>query len=140
MKIAVLAAATSLLVIACSSSDDGANCTIAGTWSVESQQESGTCPDLGSDTYTITASGGQYEIEFAGVRGFCDAQPSGTCGLQAKCDAIAQDAVEPGARATIQYALTFEASRFTGTVTIAVPKTTAADACTSTYRLTGIRR
>jgi hypothetical protein len=127
-------------LFACSSSTDGNACTIAGTYGVESEQQGGACPDLGSDTYTITADGSQFRLEYQGAQGFCDAQSSGTCGLQAKCDGAVRDPVDPRALATIQYALTFTESGFTGTVDISLPATASAPACTGSYKLTGKRR
>lgn len=141
-------AAGALLVglsIACSSSTDGDECMIAGTYAVTGAAETGnTCPDDVNETttYTVSPTGDTFAVEIQGVQGACVGRRVGTCGLQGKCDVGVKDAVDPqNATGTLQFSWTFAGDGFKGSVTVAVPAAkTLPGGCSGTSAQTGVRR
>ena len=140
----VLAAASLVaLLVACSSSTDGEDCAIVGTYSVLGTIESGNCPDPGSDpvTYTISPRGSVYAVEIQGLGGACAAEQTGTCKVQGKCDLGVTDAKDPNAKGTFQFSWTFTASGFSGVATVSIPDAASLPGgCSGTVKHNASRR
>lgn len=128
----------------CSSGKDDA-CVIEGTYGFTGKRQSGSCPELGDSESTVTITdlgGGEFGLEFLGVKGGCVARKVGACGLQAKCDITLTDASDPrDSAATVQYSWAFDSSGFTGSAALAFPATKSlGPACTGNYKQSGRRR
>lgn len=142
-----------LLLVGCSSSaSSGESCPFEGTYTFTNMLESGMCmapADAGAQssnsvgTVTITANGGSYVLQLAGVTGGCIATQVGSaCKLQADCPVTITDAIDPtNATGTFQYSWTFTESGFTGLTTVnAPPAKSLPDGCSATDSSTGTRR
>ena len=143
MRHALAAALSLLLAAACSSSTDGEECTIVGTYTVSAETEGGDCPDAKDGmTYTISRVGDAYGVEIQGLSGGCIADPVGTCKLQGKCDLAISDATDPSnARGTAQYSWTFTGSGFSGSMAISIPPAASLPGgCSGSSRQTATRR
>lgn len=141
----VLAAASLLVVLAaCSSSTDGDECPIVGTYAVTGASETGnTCPDSVNETttYTISAVGSGYAVQLQGVQGSCDAQPVASCKIQGSCAVGVKDAKDPNAKGTLQFSWTFTPDGFKGSMSVAVPDAASVPGgCSGTSAQTGVRR
>lgn len=141
----LVAASLVALVVACSSSTDGEECVIVGTYSATGVQESGNCPASGSDapvTDTITKIGeGRYGLEIQGISGGCVLDQVEACKLQGKCDLGIIDAINPADRGTVQYSWTFTKDGFSGFSAITIPPAKSLpDGCSASAKVTGTRR
>lgn len=133
-----------LLAVACSSSTDGDECLIVGTYAVTGASEAGnTCPDSINETttYTISADGAGYDVQIQGIQGFCDAQPVTSCKIQGSCAVGVKDAKDPNAKGTLQFSWTFTEGGFKGSMSVAVPDAASVPGgCSGTSAQTGVRR
>lgn len=144
MRHVLVAASLIALVVACSSSTDGEDCQIEGTYTATGKLESGNCPagDGSPVTDTITKlSNGQYGLEIQGTTGGCTLDLVGTCKLQGKCGIAVSDATNPGDTGTVQYSWTFTANGFDGFSAVTIPPAKSLpDGCSASVHVTGTRR
>lgn len=143
MRVAPLLAAG--FFVACSSSAEGEECTIAGTYTVVGAAETGnTCPDTSNakTTYTVSPAADAFAVEIQGVQGTCVGRRVGACGLQGKCDVAVKDAVNPlDATGTFQFSWTFDETGFKGSATVDIPAAASLPGgCSGTSVQTGVRR
>jgi hypothetical protein len=113
-------------------------------------QESGDCnieSDPAGVTITITArppevtSGAPYAVEAQGLSGRCYAESPGACKIQAHCELVVTDALDPSNDiGTLQYVWTFDTAGFSGTNSVSIPPAKSLpDGCRGTAKATGKR-
>jgi hypothetical protein len=134
-----------IIIAACSSSTEGEECRIEGTYTATGKLESGNCPiDDGAAPVTDTITklpDGRYRLEIQGTTGACDLDLVGACKLQGKCGLSINDPVTPGDTGTVQYSWTFTPTGFTGFSAVTIPPAKGLpDGCSGTANVTGTRR
>lgn len=130
--------------------DEEADCTIAGTYSLTGERESGNCPtgdgDEGATAITISpappSSAADYSLQIAGVEGRCPLTKLSACKLQGKCDLAVPSPLDPAnAIGSIQYTWTFSRSGLSGFSALSLPPTkTLPEGCSATEKSTGTLR
>lgn len=148
----VLAAASLLaLVVACSSSTDGEECAIVGTYSMTGELESTTCklPPGASAATTVQVSAAaagedaDFAWSFEGAKGACGLKrvSPGSCKLEGRCPITITDATTADNQAQILISWTFTAGGFSGVSSLTAPPfKDNPDGCVQTVRNTATRR
>lgn len=134
-----------LIMVRCSS-DDAPVCMVDGTYSVTDEIESGNCPDSGPDVVTDTFRTYPDGLVALDIQGAPELTPVGvvnemctwtSSGVATVTDALSED----NNKATLQYSYTFNATGFSGILSVAIPPTKdLPNGCTGTARVTGVRR
>lgn len=151
MRHALAAASLLVLAAACSSSTDGEDCTIVGTYAMTGTIESTTCnfpPGDGTPT-TVQVSQAPAEIDaeyvwaFAGATGSCGLKrvSPGSCRLEGRCPLTITDATTSSNQGQILISWTFTAGGFSGVSTLTAPPfKDHPDGCVQTAKNTATRR
>lgn len=139
------------VVVACSSSTDGEDCSIVGTYSMTGEIESTTCnfpPGNGAPT-TVQVSQAPAELDadyvwsFAGATGSCGLKrvSPGSCKLEGRCPITITDATTANNQAQILVSWTFTADGFAGVTTLTAPPVKDnPDGCVQTAKNSATRR
>jgi hypothetical protein len=153
MRHALIAASLLALVVACSSSTEGEDCTVVGTYSMTAEVESTTCKFPPGDNAPATVQVSQAPAELAdqadfvwslgGTTGSCGLKrvSAGSCKLEGRCPLTVFDATTANNQGQILISWTFTAGGFTGVSTLTAPPfKDNPDGCTQTVKNTATRR
>lgn len=150
LRRALVVASLLSLAVACSSSTEGEECTIVGTYSMTGEVESTTCkfpPGDGAPTtvQVSRATEGQEEFvwSFAGTVGRCGLSrvSPGSCKLEGACPLTITDATTANNQGQILISWTFTAGGFEGLSTLTAPPfKDNPDGCVQTARNAATRR
>ncbi len=153
MRHALVAASLLVVLAACTSSTEGEDCAIVGTYSMTGEVESTTCKlpqgDGAPTTVQVSAAPpeladqGDYVWSFAGAVGQCALKrvSPGSCKLEGLCPLTITDATTADNQGQILISWTFSASGFQGVSTLTAPPfTDHPQGCTQTARNAATRR